>query len=130
MSTKKKPEEKTTAPEKTEATQAAAAEEKVEEVKETATTEAAAEETAKEEAATETADESAAAESGENAPAEESADVVKSGFYKVKVDKFSGSYKDAVFDDNGICSRISVDTLLALKSQYPGAKITPLDKAE
>lgn len=54
-------------------------------------------------------------------------EIVKSGFRKVKVKDFRGSYADAKFDDNGVCAEISEKTLEELKAQFPGAEFEEID---
>lgn len=49
---------------------------------------------------------------------------LKSNFAKVQLNNFRGSYKDAFFNDDGVCSRISKDTLEALKRDFPGINVT------
>lgn len=56
----------------------------------------------------------------ENAPGER---VVKSNFARIQLKNFRGSYKDAQFDDDGVCARISQETLTALKTQFPGIEV-------
>ena len=66
-----------------------------------------------------------AEKSAQNAPGNESDDnspVVKSNFAKVQVEGFCGTYKDAKFDDEGVCERISLETLECLSKDFPGIK--------
>lgn len=79
-----------------------------------------------------TADETAAANqtaaqaADSNETAAEDQPVVKSGGRRVKVKDFFGSYKDAQFNDDGVCSKISDATLDSLRADYPGAEIEEL----
>ncbi len=57
--------------------------------------------------------------------------VVKSGGRKVRVRKFFGSFKNALFMEDkagefGICENIDDETLGALRAEYPGAEIEEL----
>lgn len=54
--------------------------------------------------------------------------VIKSGFMKVKAEQFRGSYKDAQFDDDGVCPRISKGTLELLQMDFPGIKIVEAEE--
>jgi hypothetical protein len=49
--------------------------------------------------------------------------VIKSGFKKVKASEFRGTYKDAQFDDNGVCKNISETTLNSLLTDFPNIKL-------
>lgn len=62
-------------------------------------------------------------ETGDVETIAENEPVLKSGFKKVVFPGFTGTYKDAYFDDNGVCAEISKDTLELLSKQYKDAEI-------
>lgn len=47
--------------------------------------------------------------------------MLKSNFFKIRIKNFRGTFSDAVFDDNGMCERISESTLRQLIDQFPNA---------
>ncbi len=53
--------------------------------------------------------------------------VIKRGWQKVHAKGFVGNYKGVVFDDEGICPRITDATLEALQADYPGLKVKVID---
>ena len=59
----------------------------------------------------------------ESEPAELEQPIVKSNFLKVQIRDFRGSFLDAKFDDNGVCERISEQTLRTLASEFPGIDV-------
>jgi hypothetical protein len=57
--------------------------------------------------------------------------VIKSGFAKVKLENFTGgTYRDAQFDGEGVCERISRETLESLAQQFPGIKVADFEVIE
>lgn len=52
--------------------------------------------------------------------------VVKSGYKKVRVKDFRGTFGDAKFNDDCVCDAISDETLAILNKQFPGAEIEEL----
>ncbi len=64
---------------------------------------------------------------GTNPSVETEEPVVKSGFKKVKAAEFRGSYKDAQFDDDGVCQRITEKTLNELQTDFPGIELEELN---
>lgn len=79
---------------------------------------------------TETAVEDAEKDESEDTPkSDEPAEepFIKSGFRKVRANEFRGSYKDAQFDDNCICHRISEATIESLKTDFPGIQLEEIE---
>lgn len=65
----------------------------------------------------------AEAKAPDEVQATEGEGIVKSGFLKVKIRDFRGSFLDAKFDDDGVCDRISEQTLRTLASEFPGIDV-------
>ncbi|MBS1796993.1 MAG: hypothetical protein JSS81_24415 [Acidobacteria bacterium] len=53
--------------------------------------------------------------------------IVKSGFKKIRVKEFRGSFGRAKFDDDGICEAIDEETFNQLRKQFPGAEYEFID---
>jgi hypothetical protein len=51
---------------------------------------------------------------------------IKSG--RLRINRFSGHYRDAQFDDAGVSrGRVSAETAEALRRQFPNAEIEPVE---
>lgn len=56
--------------------------------------------------------------------------LVKGGFLKVRINNFRGTFKDALFDDDGVCERISEETMRTLANDFPGVEVVSYEELD
>lgn len=66
----------------------------------------------------------------ETEPEAEEPNQIKSGFARVQIKDFRGSWNGYQFDDDGRCERISKDALDELGKQFPGAKVIEFEPVD